>query len=55
MKRSPASPALVPWVVTTNRFDWPAVAPPPVVAVISVEETTVTLVAAMAPVPAPCP
>ena len=47
--------ALVPPEVVTNRLQVPVLAPPPVTAVISVEETTLTLVAAMAPVPEPLP
>ncbi len=47
--------ALVPPEVVTNRLQVPALAPPPVTAVILVEETTVTLVAEMAPVTAPLP
>lgn len=42
--------------VVTYRLKVPALAPPPVVAVISVDETTTTLVAAIAPtVPSPWP
>ncbi len=46
----------MPPVVVTNGLNAPALAPPPVTAVISVGETTLTLVAAMAPVvPLPWP
>ena len=55
MKSSAELPALVPPEVMTNRLHVPALAPPPVVAVISVEETTSTLVAAMAVGPDPLP
>ena len=41
--------------VVTYRLKVPTLAPPPVTAVISVDETTVTLVAAMAPLHAPLP
>ena len=44
MKSAPAFHALVPSVVVTNRLQVPDLAPPPVVAVISVDETTLTLV-----------
>jgi len=55
VKSSAELPALVPPEVMTNRLHVPALAPPPVVAVISVEETTSTLVAAMAVGPDPLP
>ena len=41
---------LVPPVVVTNRLKVPALAAPPVMAVILVGDTTTTLVAAIAPV-----
>ena len=55
MKPDAAPPALVPPVVWTNRLQVPALAPPPVTAVISVEETTLTLVAGITPVTEPEP
>jgi len=54
VKSSPVLTALVPPDVVTNRLKVPAWAPPPVVAVISVGETTVTAVAGMAGL-VPCP
>ena len=39
----------------TNRLNVPGLALPPVVAVISVGETTITFVAGIADGPAPCP
>ena len=45
----------MPPEVITNKLHVPALAPPPVTAVISVGDTTLTLVAAMAVGPAPLP
>jgi hypothetical protein len=55
LNKSPELAALVPPAVMTNRFQGPVLARPPVMAVISVLETTFTFVAGMAPVLAPCP
>jgi hypothetical protein len=50
-----ALPALIPPLVVTKTLHVPNLVPRPVMAVIWVGETTVTLVAGMAPVPAPLP
>jgi len=56
VKSSSLFPALVPPELVTNRLKVPALAGPPVVTVISVDETIPFVVAAMAPmVPSPWP
>jgi hypothetical protein len=55
VKSSPVFAALVPPEVVTKRVHVPALASPPVTAVISVGETTLTFEARIAPVPAPLP